>query len=72
MSHRTKATKEIRDEAERLGYVLEGLTARGHLKWRHRLGFFAITGSAVAGTQRHTNNAISELRRRARQAEQKC
>jgi hypothetical protein len=62
---RRKHIRELRQEAERLGYVLEGRTKRNHVRWRNAHGFLVITSSDIP-TDRHRRNCETFLRRHAK------
>jgi hypothetical protein len=54
--------RELRREAEQLGYTLEGATQRQHLRWRNRHGVMVITSSNLP-TDRHMRACETNLRR---------
>lgn len=63
MSHK-RQVREIRLVAEGMGYVFDGLTSRGHLKWRSPAGRIVITGSHLSNA-RSLKNAVAQLRQNA-------
>lgn len=60
----SKRIREVRLVAEGMGYVFDGLTSRGHLKWRNPAGKLVITGSHLSNA-RSLKNAVAQLRQGA-------
>jgi hypothetical protein len=67
MSNSKRVVREVRLVAEGMGYVFDGLTSRGHLKWRNPAGKLVITGSHLSNA-RSMKNAVAQLRHAAQDA----
>jgi hypothetical protein len=60
----------IEDEAERLGFENAGTTGSGHKRWKHPATGATVITPSTAGRGRSQQNAIAELRRRAKPAQE--
>jgi hypothetical protein len=65
MSKSTRTGRRILEpEAISLGYRFDGLTAKGHLRWRNQYGRLVVTGNDMPD-DRTVKNARGSLRRHA-------
>jgi hypothetical protein len=57
----TRPLRAVTPIAAELGFRFDGLTRRGHFKWRNRHGFMVITGSKF-DEPRSLKNATTQFR----------